>query len=370
MKNLYLSLLAICSLSAGSFAQEIEVKVSGMVFNSTQDSVHLARFFGDRYEYYESVKLSKDGEFKFNSKLPFPDYYVLKFGSQHVNLILKNGSDIKVYGDGKNLSLFANIVGSDETKNMNEFLRSIYQWQQKSDSANQVVAQDPSKKEALTKEMNSAYSVFQGEQRTFVAQNANSPALFPILQFIDPNKDFASYEAIVNQINTGFGDSPTVKGLVANLESYKAEQYKNDPMAPGKLAPDFEEKKADGTTMKLSDLRGKVVLLDFWASWCGPCRRENPNVVAQYNKYKDDGFTVMSVSLDKSKEAWLAAIEKDGLVWPNHVSDLQQWSSRVGALYGVRSIPFTVLIDQEGKIIKTNVRGEDLQLQLSRIYGH
>ena len=122
--------------------------------------------------------------------------------------------------------------------------------------------------------------------------------------------------------------------------------------------------------MKLSDLRGKVVLLDFWASWCGPCRRENPAVVALYEKYKDEGFTVMSVSLDKSRDSWIAAIEKDGLSWPNHVSDLQFWSSRVPKMYNVRGIPFTVLIDAEGNIIKTKLRAHQLELELKRIFGH
>jgi peroxiredoxin len=363
-----LLLLNLCLLQIVS-AQEITAKVSGMVFNSDQDSVHLTKFYGNRYETFASSKISKDGKFEIQSKLPAPDYYVLRFGSQHVNLIIRNNSDIKVYGDGKNLNLFANIVDSEESKNMNDLIRLNYEFQRKSDSANLVVQQDPAKRDQLNREMTAAYNIFQGEQRSFIAQNPNSAALYPILNYVDPNKDMAGFESIVNQLNAGFGESPSVKSLVEQLKQIKAEQFKNDPLAPGKMAPDFEEKKTDGTTMKLSDLRGQVVLLDFWASWCGPCRRENPNVVAQYNKYKDKGFTVMSVSLDKSREAWLAAIEKDGLIWPHHVSDLNQWSSKAGAVYGVRSIPFTVLIDKEGKIVKTNVRGEDLQKELEKLLG-
>jgi peroxiredoxin len=364
-KNLLL-LLSLLSVN-GLFAQGISAKVSGMVFNSDQDSVHLTKFFGDRYETFTSAKIGKDGTFNLNAKLPSPDYYVLRFGTQHVNLIVRNNSDIKVYGDGKNLNLFANIVDSDESKNMNDLIRLNYEFQRKSDSANLVVQQDPTKRDQLNREMTAAYNIFQGEQRNFIAQNPNSAALYPILNYVDPSKDMASFESIVNQLNAGFGESPSIQGLVDQLKTIKDEQFKNDPMAPGKPAPDFEEKMPDGTTMKLSDLRGQVVLLDFWASWCGPCRRENPNVVTQYNRYKDKGFTVMSVSLDKSREAWLAAIEKDGLIWPHHVSDLNQWSSRAGQIYGVRSIPFTVLIDKEGNIVKTNIRGEDLQKELSKL---
>ena len=138
---------------------------------------------------------------------------------------------------------------------------------------------------------------------------------------------------------------------------------------PGKEAMDFTQNKSDGSPLKLTDLRGKVVLLDFWASWCGPCRQENPNVVRLYEKYKDAGFTVMSVSLDNNKDKWLQAIEKDKLAWPNHVSDLKGWQNEVAKLYKVSGIPFTVLIDKEGKIINKNLRGADLENTLKAIFG-
>ena len=122
--------------------------------------------------------------------------------------------------------------------------------------------------------------------------------------------------------------------------------------------------------MKLSDLKGKEVLIEIRAYWCGPCRKENPNVVKTYEKYKNDGFTIMSVSLDTDRAKWLAAIKQDNLTWPNHVSDLKGWSTKVGRLYEVSSVPFTVLIDKEGRIIKVNLRGEALEKELSKIFGH
>jgi thiol-disulfide isomerase/thioredoxin len=123
----------------------------------------------------------------------------------------------------------------------------------------------------------------------------------------------------------------------------------------------------DGKARKLSDLKGKVVLIDFWASWCGPCRRENPNVVRAYQQYKSKGFEVFSVSLDKAKEPWEKAIEQDGLVWPNHVSDLAGWSNVAAAAYGVTAIPATFLIDQEGKVVATNLRGPALANKLNEL---
>ena len=119
--------------------------------------------------------------------------------------------------------------------------------------------------------------------------------------------------------------------------------------------------------MSLSDLRGKIVLVDFWASWCGPCRRENPNVVRMYNKYKDKGFDILGVSLDKTQDRWLQAIEQDGLEW-HHVSDLKGWSNEVAQAYGVRSIPHTILLDQEGRIIARNLRGQALEEKLEELF--
>lgn len=149
-------------------------------------------------------------------------------------------------------------------------------------------------------------------------------------------------------------------------------QQMNSPAnstAIGAVAPNIALQNPDGKILNLSDLRGKYVLIDFWASWCGPCRRENPHVVEMYNKYKEKGFEVFSVSLDRTKEAWVRAIETDKLTWPNHVSDLKYWSSEAAKLYGVNSIPATFLIDKEGRIIAKNLRGAELTNALRKIFG-
>ena len=371
MRKLLTLLTVISSLSV--FAQKpITVTISGNIFNASVDSVSLSQYYGGtNYIDYLKAPLSKKGDFKMTGMVHDADYYVLRVGSTHINLILRDKADIKLYGDGANIFAFCNIVGSEESAHMNDFIKTLTVWNAKRDSAVALINQNPSRQQEISNSMSTEYYTFQSNMQTFIAQNQNSPALLPVISTIDAENDFATYESIVNQLVASFGDSPSIKELNKAYLQKKAAKEAANLLAPGKEAPDFTELKTDGkTTMKLSDLRGQVVLLDFWASWCGPCRKENPNVTRLYDVYKKDGFTVMSVSLDRDKAAWLAAIEKDKLVWPNHVSDLQQWQSKVAAQYGVKGIPFTVLIDKDGKIIRTNLRGAELEAELKRIFGH
>lgn len=173
------------------------------------------------------------------------------------------------------------------------------------------------------------------------------------------NSNFVFFaERLLKELKTG--DEASINSLqqqIAGMRSFTI----------GAEAPDFAQATPEGKMLKLSDLRGKVVLIDFWASWCGPCRRENPNVVKMYQAYKDKGFEILGVSLDRDRQRWLDAIQQDGLTWP-HVSDLQQWSNAVAQMYGVNSIPHTVLVDKEGRILARNLRGEALEHKLAEIF--
>lgn len=158
--------------------------------------------------------------------------------------------------------------------------------------------------------------------------------------------------------------------LLSALFSFSfAQQAQPAGPAIGQKAPELAFQNPEGKTLKLSDLKGKVVLIDFWASWCRPCRMENPNVVKAYNKYHEKGFEIFSVSLDKDKASWVNAIKQDGLVWAYHVSDLLYWQSQAAQIYGVRSIPATFLIGKDGKIIAKNLRGAALEQALEQIFN-
>lgn len=214
----------------------------------------------------------------------------------------------------------------------------------------------------------------------FAEAHAGSLAALNALEGLDAKQHKELFKATLSALESQHGNNSffrKVKGQydrankARNIDMTQKPKRgtKNGKYAAGDMAPDIVMNDPSGVERKLSDLRGKVVLVDFWASWCGPCRRENPNVVRAYAKYRNLGFEVFSVSLDSKADRWASAIEQDQLTWPNHVSDLKGGRNEAAQEYGIHSIPHTMLIDRDGSILATHLRGGALESSLRGIFG-
>lgn len=199
--------------------------------------------------------------------------------------------------------------------------------------------------------------------RSYLDKNPGSPiAMFALNQYAGYEINPAEVEPVFNHLDKKIKRSEAGKAFVQRLEAAKR-------TAVGQPAIDFSQTAADGKQISLTSFRGKYVLVDFWASWCGPCRAENPNVVKAYSRYKEKGFEILGVSLDDKKDKWLAAIQADNLSWI-HVSDLRGWKNAAAELYSIRAIPQNLLIDPQGVIIAKNLRGDALESKLDEIMKH
>jgi peroxiredoxin len=320
------------------------------------------------------------GKFTLKGTVPEQGLYRIRFGNSKYIILALDAGDMKIEGDYENLDKI-NIKGSDASAALQQLMND----------ANE-------KGQALTLEMravdslqnaNTPDSILQAKvktlqqkeadmQQSFISYAEKTPypanAVFALSMVNDPSI-LIQQKQVVNNVEKRFPENTLVRSLSARLG--EIEQQVNagagggddesmTAVKIGDVAPDFSLPDPSGKKVSLSSFRGKYVLVDFWASWCKPCRMENPNVVKAYQQFKGKNFTILGVSLDKKKEPWVEAIQADGLAW-NHVSDLKFWDSMVVPLFGINGIPANFLLDPQGKIIAANLRGPALEAKLKEV---
>jgi len=315
----------------------------------------------------DSAFLNESKEFKFRRLAEEPEFYTLVVGEKNFLIVGKNGDEIDFSTNYADSTDAYQVEGSDDSEKLREFNGMSNQFGQIikkiQDDYSRLTEENPDAKDSifavLMTQFQANMTKYADATLKFASANKNSLAGFYAATTLDQSQYESELIAFAEEVKTKFPKNKAVQSFVNKMEGIK-------PVSVGQIAPEFELNDTEGKLVKLSDFKGKYVLLDFWASWCAPCREENPNIVRQYETFKTKGFTVLGVSLDEDKSDWLKAIKSDRLTW-SHVSELKRWDGKVTNQYKVEGIPASFLLDPQGKIIAKNLRGVDLQNYLEKM---
>ncbi len=286
------------------------------------------------YNTIETQQLDKDGNFNFETKFDKFNFYLLILDKQNYTAFFPEpGEQAEIIIDVKDIHN-PKITNSSQTELYYNYGNKLNKL--KTDSERTELA------------------------KNMIDKNPSSPVCIFFVDILNPDKYYSYHQKLSDSLKS-YSYNPVVEGFIKKTKNIKK-------LSVGNEAPDITLPDPDGKTVKLSSLKGNYVLIDFWASWCRPCRTENPNNVKLYKKYHNKGFEIYAVSLDRDKNAWLKAIKDDNLTWI-HVSDLKFWQSEGAQIYNVKAIPHTVLLDKDGKIIANGLRGDALAKKLKEIFG-
>jgi peroxiredoxin len=381
----------VATLACNQQAPAKKFEISGKITNSAAKKIYLEEVPAGASQgtIVDSVEIAKDGKYRLSSTAKEASVYNLRLDQNMypaaavINDVSKIGLDIEMNKENGQFADKYEVKGSPASEEMKDFMLSfnnnlqrIFVFSRQVDSLKKINVSD-----SVLAPIDKSWRAVAQEIKEFTVhsiEKAKDPALvmFELGYYQSTaNKEYFGLPAldiseVVNIMNEAAAKFPSHNGLAAVRNGLLEEQKKYDRTGlwTGKAAPDFSLPDVNGREISLSSFRGKYVLVDFWASWCGPCRNENPNVVKVYNEFKNKNFTVLGVSLDRpgQKAAWLKAIQADHLDW-THVSDLKWWQSSVVPLYQINGIPYNVLVDPQGMVIGENLKGSLLETKLSEV---
>jgi len=340
------------------------VTISGKIEGGENADVYLQIVESKGVKGLDTIKAGPNGEYKFEYTSDLPEFY--RVGTNEQNsfyLVLEPGESAEVNAKNQNLFKTYEIIEAPEECHRMKEMNGITGMM---DSINMIMQASQMNKDqrmfqnALV-EFDNISIKMNREIKAYINRKPASLSSLAALQNLNFDQEFDYYLKVITALDGIANGNDIYDNMAAQILSMRK-------VAVGSEAPEITMSQPNGEVISLSDFRGQYVLIDFWASWCGPCRRENPNVKKVYDKYHEKGFEILGVSLDKAMQPWLNAIGQDGLEW-RHVSDLKFWSSPVVAEYQVTGIPHTVLVDPKGIIVAKNLRGEALDLKLAQLLG-
>lgn len=371
MKKIILSLVIVIAIAACNQKPEgytINGNLTGELENGTK--VFLKKIGDNNQPVEVDTTTVENGKFVFEGVATIPELHYIFLGEQqnaYKAIILENGEI--AFNANKDSLGFAELSGTLQNEVFSDYIEKSQALSKRAMSIQKDMksAADEATRTSMKDEMTELQDEFKDFELEFMKANPN--ALISVLlidrAFASRTVDTDEIQGMYDALSPEMKETTVAKGILTKLEKAKEKEEKSKSTAVGAKAPEFTAPGPDGNEIALNDILGKVTLVDFWAAWCKPCRAENPNVVAVYNKYHDKGLNVLGVSLDRKAESWKQAIEADGLTW-NHVSHVQYFGP-IAKLYNVDAIPAAFLLDENGVIVAKNLRGADLEKKVAEL---
>lgn len=375
-----ISVFIICILLSAC-KSDSKVASEGYVINGNAPGVHngvrayLKTVDDQRREVIKDTAIVVDEKFVFKGEIETPQLWHLTINSATGSLpmIIENG-EFSIVANPDNLGS-STITGSKSNDALTSYLHHLQELTNKrnallAENAGQTRATNPSESKRIATEIKNLNQEFSTYPMQFIAEHPSNYFSLVLLESLmaTPSSNLELIEQTYHAMATDLKLSDYGKRIADQLEGKKLQLAQFSALNIGKEAPDFSAPTPDGNQLALSDIRGKVTIIDFWASWCGPCRKENPNVVKVYQKYHDKGLEIINVSLDRPghKDRWIKAIKDDNLTW-HHVSNLNYFNDPIAKLYNINAIPATYILDASGKIVAKNLRGAALDAKIGEL---